>query len=590
MFNRAITYNLGYALNHSPPALEERDDEERAQLTEAEAAGSTDWFDESFSTIWTDFGLLGVDSWPDAVPQMMDVLNVVGVVETVADRSKMEKFDAVEWEQKLNREGFAAELLHARKLTRERIENRGLGHLVSGFDRSMINPWSTYAENILFGVTIIGGFTTRDMAQSEVLRGGLQQGELYDSAVAVGSAAVSALLMLHHNLPSDHELVVRFSLDDPDQIEEIGRAADWLAGEPSAAQREQAEIIMISVFLNIVPGTFNLVVIPDDIEQKVLVTRELSLAYTRQMSLENFREFDQSAYNPGLSVFDNFIFGRINHREPDAYSRLRAIVDEVVREVDLYELLMILFFANSESGIGGSRLPEGARHRIALARTLLKRPDIIVLHDALPRYSKRDRQVVIERIRAHLPQSAIVSLSDSASADEGFVDRYVLDESGLRPEQTGVLPASTSQAAASSDQSLLSVMGNVVELAALSEAQKTMLSLESQTIHVSPGDVIYDVGDEASHAYVLLQGSAQLQSRGADGVTESRDVPSRCLIGDLEVLAKMPRASTLQALDDCEWIQLDGAVLSDALRQNPTLAQDFLQRVAGLAAAREFAG
>jgi putative ABC transport system ATP-binding protein len=586
LFNRAITYNLGYALNHRPPVLEERSEEERAQLIEAEAAGnSTDWFDETFGTIWTDFTLLGVDSWPDAVPQMMQVLHVVGVVETVADRSKLEKFDAVEWEEKLNREGFAAELLHARKLTRERIEKRGLSHLVSGFDRSLINPWSTYAENILFGVTTLSGFTTRMMAESEALRGGLRHGGLYDSAVAVGSAAVRALLMLHHNLPSDHELVVRFSLDDPDWIDEMGRAVDLLAGEPLPEQREQAEILMISVFLNIVPGTFNLVVIPDDIEEKVLATRELSLAYTRQMSFENFREFDQAVYNPGLSVFDNFIFGRINHRETDAYDRLREIVDEVVLEVELFEVLMILFFANSQSGIGGSRLPEGARHRIALARTLFKRPDIIVLHDALPRYSKQDRQLVIERIREYLPQSAIVSLTDSASADEGFADRYVLDDSGLRVElQSGPV---IGKAPVTSDQSLLSLLDGIAELAALTDAQKTMLAMESQTIRATAGEVIYAVGDEANHAYVLLQGRAELHRSGANDRIVVSPVLLRILIGDLEVLAGMPRASALHAVDDCELVRLDAGMLGEVLQQNPQLAQDFLQRVASVAAGRD---
>ncbi len=585
LFNRAITYNLGYSLNHLPPPLEERNAEDRAQLAEAVAAGnSADWFDEDFSTVWTDFGLIGTDTWAETLPQMMAVLHVVGVVETVAERSKLEKFDAVEWQEKLGRETFVADLLHARELTRERVEREQLGHLVTGFDRATVNPWSTYAENILFGVTTMSGVTTRTMAESEVLRRGMREADLYDSAVAVGAAAVNALLMLYQQLPSDHELVVRFSLDDGDQFDEMGRAVDVLAGDPSAQAREQAEVLMIAVFLNIVPGTFNLVVIPDDIEARVLRTRELSLAYTRQMSFEHFREFDHSACNPGLSVFDNLIFGRINHREPDAYDRLRKIVDDVVREVGLHEILMILFFANSQSGIGGSRLPDGARHRIALARALIKRPDIIVLHDALPRYSAGERQAVISRIREHLPQSAIISLTDTAASDADFGERYILDERGLQLEQAAAPQMAIDEAAArSTDQSVVSALSSVVEFSALSDAQKTMLALDSQCLSVSAGETVYSVGDKATHVYALLQGRVELQWRDQQADEVLSQQQTRGLIGDLEVLAASHRRSALIALEDCEFIRIDGAQLGEVLQQNAGLSQDFLQRVAGVA-------
>ena len=582
IFNSAISYNLGYALNHRPPPLDERSETDLSDLAEAAAAGnSDDWFDETFGTVWTDFTLMGYETWPEGMHVMMQVLHVVGVDDVVARASLGEFFDPQVISEKFTREDFEQELLNARAETQRRIESRKLTHLVSQFDPQSINPWSSIAENILFGMVTNEEYSHRRLAESDVFRQSLRDSGFYDRAVALGSQSVRALLRFKDNLPPSHPLVLQFALDNDDAVEDMNRAIDTLDNKAARLtdkrreKIEQAEITLLTVFLAIEPGNFNLIEIPEDTGTAILELREHAREYAQSENVENLQLFDRESYNSGLSVFDNLIFGRINHRVEGAQKQLMDLVEEVVSDHGLREFLIIVFFVNSQSGVGGSRLPEAARHRISLGRTLMKHPKIVLFHDALPRHSDELYATTIKRVREYLPDAALVNITSKASVGAGFDTHYLLDEHGL-VLATDAESVDRTAAADQGEGTLLSVIESINLFSALTTTQREVLALDSARASASAEQVIYEVGDESSDVYVLIRGSASLR-RPIDGVsTEVIRFDNRGLIGEVEVLAEHRRKTSLVALSDCEFVKLNGATVRRLIEENAQLSRDIL--------------
>lgn len=573
IFNSAISYNLGYALNHRPPAHAERSPEELEMLTESAAAGNgKDWWDDSFGTMWTDFELMGYENWPESLHEMMLVLRVVGVEDVVARGSMQEKFDAVALENKMNREAFSDDLLRARQETGKRIRERGLDHLVSPFDRATINPWSTIAENILFGIITTDDFSYQGMAESEAFRNGLRHTGLYDHAVKLGLSASSTLLRFYENLPATHELVIGFRLDDDEHVEELRDAVELLSTDQTVG-REQAEILMIAAFLSIEPGSFNLIEIPPEVSDLLLQMRESAAEYAQRELTDMWAPFEEGAYNKGLSVFDNMIFGRVNHQVEGAQKTLQSIVEEVARDLELRDFLIVVFFVNSQSGIAGSRLPEAARHRIALARTLLKHPQIVIMHDAMPRHSDAETSVVRQRIKDYLPQSTVINIVAHQTDSDAFDHNYVLDESGFRElTESEVEQIDTDEL----DKSLLSIIQSTKLFNPLSLPQKELLALDSSRVMAPANQAIFEIGEEPTHVYVLLSGSAQIR-RMINGIESPvMDLKVQELTGELEVLADRRRQTSLHTQTECEFLKIKAPTVRRLVGENAELSRGLL--------------
>lgn len=580
IFNSAISYNFGYALNHQPPSLEERSETDLEDLAEAAAAGnSSDWFDETFGTVWTDYSLLGRATWPEGLEVMMQVLHVVGVDDVVARASLGEFFCPVEIGEKLNRETFEQELLDARADVQKHIETHQLGHLLSPFDPDAINPWSSIAENVLFGIINNEEYSYQRLAESEVFRESLRKVDFYEQAVAIGDAAARALLRFKDNLPSNHPLVIQFGLDNDDTTEDMSRAIDTLDSkaarltEKRREKIERAEITLLTIFLAIEPGSFNLIEIPPDTGDSILALRRHAREYALSEDTEMLQLFDREHWSPGLSVFDNLIFGRINHHIEGAQKQLLDLVEEVVAEHGLREFFIVVFFVNSQSGVGGSRLPEAARHRISLGRTLLKHPDVLIFHDALPRHTEEQFATTMRLIREYLPQAALLNVTSQASVNAGFDIRYTLDEHGL---SQGAGQGRQAGATDQSQDTLLGVIESIDMFSALTHTQKEVLALDSARASAKAGQVIYEVGDEPTDVYVLMRGSASL-SHLIDGVsTEVLQFDGRALIGEVEVLADHRRKTALTALTDCEFVKLKATTVRRLIEENAQLSRDIL--------------
>jgi hypothetical protein len=121
----------------------------------------------------------------------------------------------------------------------------------------------------------------------------------------------------------------------------------------------------------------------------------------------------------------NILFGRVTTRVADAASRVRQVMRATLDELDLRGVVLEAGLGFMV-GAGGRRLSQPQRQKVALARALLKQPDLLIVNRGLNALSSRSQQAIMGRITAatraqaaadHAATQAHTAVPDTAKAE-----------------------------------------------------------------------------------------------------------------------------------------------------------------------------
>ena len=110
-----------------------------------------------------------------------------------------------------------------------------------------------------------------------------------------------------------------------------------------------------------------------------------------------FAFYDPEKYNRGASVQDNILFGRIAHGMAEATERVDELLEATLEAIDLKGDVFQLGL-RFNAGSGGKRLSIAQRQKLAMARALLKQPDLLVVNRALTALGTDGQRRVIDAV------------------------------------------------------------------------------------------------------------------------------------------------------------------------------------------------
>jgi putative ABC transport system ATP-binding protein len=178
--------------------------------------------------------------------------------------------------------------------------------------------------------------------------------------------------------------------------------------------------MLLAMPFKLVPARHRLGLITDDIRERIISAR----AHFRENFPDNLAGtiefFDPANYNAAASVQDNILFGKIAYGEAEGPETVGRLINEVVDEVGIREDIVAAGL-DFQVGIGGSRLSGPQRQKIAIARGLAKRPDVLVLNGATDAMDSRTRLTLVERILTTAPGGVVWAMSDAEQT--GYFDR-----------------------------------------------------------------------------------------------------------------------------------------------------------------------
>jgi energy-coupling factor transporter ATP-binding protein EcfA2 len=368
VFSGTLFHNLVYGLKHREVAPATYEGEaaraEEARRRDARASGNTT---DDINASWIDVEVTGVD---DPQAHGLEVLRVVAMDEELfafglASRGSVPP-------------ELEALVLEARARLRDRVRSPELAPLVELFDRDRYLENATVAENLLFGTAIDPAFAQERLAANPAVRKLLDDMGLTAELEDAGIKVARLMIELFADEPADSPLFAEYSFISPEDLDDFRALLRRVDEKGRSALPDRSHEMLLSLTFKLMVARHRIGV-PDEAMQERLVAARHEFA--RRFADRGVVEFaDPARYTPSASIRDNIVYGRAVYEQARAQEHLTELVREVAREVGM-EAALIRRGLDYDVGASGARLSYSQKQRLAIARALIKNPDLLVLDE-----------------------------------------------------------------------------------------------------------------------------------------------------------------------------------------------------------------
>jgi putative ABC transport system ATP-binding protein len=423
VFNMTLGENLFYGLRHRPLGERAVEGEEKSELdryiSEARAAGNLE-FDPQAD--WVDYDAAGVADTAELKSAGIEALKVVGLDEDVYQFGLRGSIDPSK------QPDIAEGVLKARKELDERLADPSLASLIERYDPEQYNANATVAENLLFGTPVGDSFDVDNLAEHPFIREGMERIGITEDFLQMGYQAASTMVELFSDLPPDHELFQQFSFISADDLPEFQAILAQYSREQVGDMEESEKLRLMSLPFKLAPARHRLGIITEEVQAKLLDARK-SFADNLPADLQGAVDFfNPDEYNAAANILDNILFGKIAYGQAQAQERVSALIREVMVDLGIFETVSEVGLAY-EAGIGGSRLSAGQRQKLALARAVMKNPDVMVLSEATASLDSSSQNRILDGLIGRFAEGGLIWGVHRAAMAERF-DHVIVMKAG----------------------------------------------------------------------------------------------------------------------------------------------------------------
>ena len=141
------------------------------------------------------------------------------------------------------------------------------------------------------------------------------------------------------------------------------------------------------------------------------------------------------------------------------------------------------------------------------------------------------------------------------------------------------------------------LLRSIPMLANMPASKLKLLAFASDRVSYSKGDVLFNQGDDADAAYIVINGGADVLVSSGDNSKQSKvaELGPNSFVGDMAILCDIPRTAAVRANSNLDTLRIKKEHMVDMMKESPTLAmavlQELVQRLAkttqDLSAARD---
>ena len=238
------------------------------------------------------------------------------------------------------------------------------------------------------------------------------------------------MVELFADLPPDHELFQQFSFISADELPDIQALLQRSDRANLAALPDEYRAQLMSLPFKIIPARHRLGLVDVQLQSKILEGRRYFAANLPDELRDAVEFFDMEKYNASANIQDNILFGKVAYGQAHAVDRTGALISEVIRELDLNEVVSEVGL-NFAVGIAGSRLSAAQRQKLALGRALVKRPDVLILSEATTSLDSATQARIMASLLAEFEGRCLIWSVQRASMAVGFDEVLVMRQGRL---------------------------------------------------------------------------------------------------------------------------------------------------------------
>lgn len=566
LFNASVGENIFMPLRQTSGSPGPVTDIDNPDFQEALASGNSTF---PVNAEWLDLEIAGFSTPDELRTWWLQLVDAMGSESYLFQRSLDANFASSD------RPLLAQRLIEMRPLLARRLAEEKLTRFILRFDRNGLHESLTLAENLLFAIYTR---TSRDeqTAHCALLGKWFSAAGYRPELERFADALLETLIQTFGSVGPLHPMFQRLESLTPEAFRSLQELyPKRKAGRTlTAAERE----LWLSLPFMMSAEQLDLP-LPKDIAAAVLAVRDECIERFGERLHSQFKPLDPQGHNPGLSVLENLLFGRFSHAGETSERRVRQLVADELEQVGLRSPLSLLL-RSIQVGIGGADVPPTSQERFAFLRATIKRPDILVLDQALASHSPRQRFQTLRRVRQLLPETTIFVL-EPAFSDTGLYDLTIRLQDGraLLARDS----AETADTPIPEDfENKRKVIAGVDTFAHLDQPQIRLLAYASRWMRVEAGEYLFRAGDFPDGAYIIVEGLAQVRwPNPRDDEEPVTEAGAGRLIGDLAVLLDQPRTMDLIAVQPVVALRLERRGLLQIVENDVVVATSLLRTVSG---------
>ena len=420
LFSGTLRDNLLYSLKHCPKRDAAYDEPGLAQWKRrrAEAAGAGNSLHDVHAD-WIDYEGAGIEDAGAITARAVEVLSIADMDEDIYQLGLRSSVDPEATPE------LAHGVLEARKMLRARLANPDIAPLVDLFDRNAYNVSMTVAENLLFGTPKDRTFDPENFAGNVYVRKVLDDLGLTEDFIEIGRQVAALMVDLFTDVAPGSELFEQYSFITAEDLPVFRSLLSRAESGGFEALGEEDRTMLLSLPFKLVPARHRLGLIDEPMQKRlVLARRRFSEGFGTDQTPIEF--FDPERYNSSVSILDNILFGRLAYGRQRSAQRIGTLIGEVVDALDLRRVITERGL-DYPVGIAGSRLTTVQRQKLATARSVLKRPDVLVVDRATASLDAAGQARILDNLLKEFESRTLIWVVHRASLAERFDETIVLE-------------------------------------------------------------------------------------------------------------------------------------------------------------------
>jgi putative ABC transport system ATP-binding protein len=572
VFDGSIGYNVFYGLKHQPIDIPEEDAERANDLKDALAAGNSP---HDINANWINHADAGVTNHLELLGWWHQTLHAVELEDFMYARAMNMTIDPAD------NPNLAEDIVRARQCVLERIRtDSALAGLLHPFDFEEYNVSATVGANLIFGEATNLDFALNNLGQNAFVHKILDDCGLTKQFREIGLQVAATLIDMFDGMSSDEPIFEQYSFVDDDSLQDLKRVVAIAKREGAESLSEDDNAQLISLTFQLVVERHRLGHINDEVQASILKARRKFREQLPEENQNSISFFDPQKFNPRLPLRSNLIMGRINAGRPQAEEKVDQILHEVLSEMSL-TTEVVLAAADFTVGIGGRRIPLAARQSIALLRSIVKRPDILVINEALGAHDRETRDRIRGKLFTLLPGTTIIWI-DSEMPDPNAFDQILVLRNGRIEERISEEEMLEATATPTSEQGLedggtvlsaeISALAQIPLFSEMEPSLLKLLAFTSERLTYTKGEDLFHQGDIGTAAYVILEGAVDIIVGEGDEELVLNHLEKNELVGDMALLSTNPRSATVRAETNVTVLELKKELFLELLEGSPQVA------------------
>ncbi len=298
-------------------------------------------------------------------------------------------------------EGSAEEFIPVIIKIRENFQKEfgdTVGEWVEFFDEKQFLSYASIADNIIFGAPISVDFKNHNLVKNQFFLKFMDDADLTRPLLSLGKAIADQTVDILKNITHDK----MFFESSPIRLEEFEKYKELVSEIKNKNLHEinkQQTRNLLELALRFSPGKHRIAIIPEFLTNLILEGRYMFRERIKQKDPHAIAFFRKDQYIHSHTISNNILFGIVNTTNPSAQEKINQFMVALLIGEDFFEK-MIEIGMNFNVGTEGNKLSGGQRQKLAIARTFLKSPPIMILDEAtsaLDNNSQKRIQNVLSR-------------------------------------------------------------------------------------------------------------------------------------------------------------------------------------------------